>query len=61
VDKTSLGFIILLSDGLDNSKFKWNNKSPAPNDPVRDDVKKYPVHTFGLCKAHDPKALCFIA
>ncbi|TVU50088.1 hypothetical protein EJB05_01445 [Eragrostis curvula] len=60
-DKKRLGFIILISDGQDNGQYKWNDESVAPTDPIRNLLKKYPVHTFGLCKAHDPKALQFIA
>lgn len=52
--QTRLGFIILLSDGLEKSKFRGN-------DPVSDNATKYPVHTFGLCKSHDPKALYSLA
>jgi hypothetical protein len=61
VDKKRLGFIILISDGLDNSASKWSDASVAPTDPIHNLLKKYPVHTFGLGKAHDPKALHFIA
>ncbi|GJN34953.1 hypothetical protein PR202_gb23670 [Eleusine coracana subsp. coracana] len=60
-DKKRLGLIILISDGLDNSTFKWSDESAAPVDPIRNLLKKYPVHTFGLGKTHDPKALHFIA
>ncbi|KAL6868296.1 hypothetical protein ACP4OV_015141 [Aristida adscensionis] len=60
-DKKRVGFIVLISDGLDNSKIEWSDEGIASTDPVRDLFRKYPVHTFGLCKAHDPKALHFIA
>ncbi|GJN28098.1 hypothetical protein PR202_gb16181 [Eleusine coracana subsp. coracana] len=61
VDKQRVGFILLISDGLDNSGFKWSNEIVAPTDPVRNLLRKYPVHTFGFCTGHDPKALHFIA
>ncbi|KAL6868298.1 hypothetical protein ACP4OV_015143 [Aristida adscensionis] len=62
IDKTRLGFIILLSDGVDNSEFKWSDKSViAPTKYSRDILGKYPIHTFGLSQAHDPEALLFIA
>ncbi|KAK3139859.1 hypothetical protein QOZ80_5AG0391650 [Eleusine coracana subsp. coracana] len=60
-DKNRAGFIILISDGLDNSKFEWTDESIPPTDIVRLLLRKYPVHTFGLCKGHDSKALHFIA
>ncbi|KAK3139860.1 hypothetical protein QOZ80_5AG0391670 [Eleusine coracana subsp. coracana] len=60
-DKKRLGLIIFISDGLDNSTFKWSDESAAPVDPIRNLLKKYPVHTFGLGKTHDSKALHFIA
>ncbi|KAK3136662.1 hypothetical protein QOZ80_5BG0440550 [Eleusine coracana subsp. coracana] len=51
-DKNRLGFVVLLSDGLDNSGIKWNDATM---------VVKYPVHTFGFSTGHDPKALLAIA
>ncbi|KAL6658592.1 hypothetical protein ACP70R_004178 [Stipagrostis hirtigluma subsp. patula] len=60
-DKSRVGFIMLISDGLDDNKFDWSDESITPTDPVRGLLRKYPVHTFGLCNAHDPKALHFIA
>ncbi|CAD6258306.1 unnamed protein product [Miscanthus lutarioriparius] len=59
-DKKRAGFIVLISDGLD-SQFKWGDDSIAPTDPIRGLLRKYPVHTFGLGKAHDPKALHYIS
>jgi hypothetical protein len=61
VDKKRLGFIILISDGLDNSASKWSDATVAPTDPIHNLLKKYPVHTFGIGTTHDPKALYFIA
>jgi hypothetical protein len=61
VDKSRVGFIILISDGSDNNKFGWTDEGIAPSDLIRALLRKYPVHTFGLCKAHDSKALHFIA
>ncbi|CAD6258296.1 unnamed protein product [Miscanthus lutarioriparius] len=59
-DKKRAGFIVLISDGLDG-QFKWGDESIAATDPIRGLLRKYPVHTFGLGKAHDPKALHYIA
>jgi hypothetical protein len=59
-DKKRAGFIVLISDGLDG-QIKWGDESIAPTDPIRGLLRKYPVHTFGLGKAHDPKALHYIA
>nr|CAB3489185.1 unnamed protein product [Digitaria exilis] len=59
-DKKRVGFISLVSDGLDK-QVKWSDESIAPTDPLRGLLRKYPVHTLGLCKAHDPKALHYIA
>ncbi|XP_062200775.1 uncharacterized protein LOC133903417 [Phragmites australis] len=56
--KKHLCFIVLLSDGLDDSKFNWKD---GKNLADGEHLKKYPVHTFGLCKAHDPEALFRIA
>ncbi|KAL6638406.1 hypothetical protein ACP70R_023901 [Stipagrostis hirtigluma subsp. patula] len=61
MDKNRPGFILLLSDGMDNSEIKWDNDIMAAADPVRDLLRKYPVHTFGFGTGHDPKALYFIA
>jgi hypothetical protein len=51
---------VLISDGLDK-QVKWSDESIAATDPVRALLRKYPVHTLGLCRAHDPKALHYIA
>ncbi|AQK78971.1 Zinc finger (C3HC4-type RING finger) family protein [Zea mays] len=59
-DKKRAGFIVLISDGLDGQS-KWGDESITPTDPIRGLLRKYPVHTFGLGKAHDPKALHYIA
>ena len=59
-DKKRVGFIVLISDGVDK-QVKWSDESIAPTDPVRAVLRKYPVHTLGLCNAHDPKALHYIA
>ena len=59
-DKKRAGFIVLISDGLDG-QFKWGDESIAATDPIRGLLRKYPVHTFGLGKAHDPKALHYIS
>nr|ACG24195.1 von Willebrand factor type A domain containing protein [Zea mays] len=59
-DKKRAGFIVLISDGLDG-QFKWGDESITPTDPIRGLLRKYPVHTFGLGKAHDPRALHYIA
>jgi hypothetical protein len=61
VDKSRVGFIILISDGSDNNKLEWTDEGIAPSDPIRALLRRYPVHTFGLCKAHDSKALHFLA
>jgi len=53
------GFILLLTDGVDNSKTKWNEEHM--NQVRRDILRKYPVHTFGFGVAHDPETLLFIA
>ncbi|TVU00873.1 hypothetical protein EJB05_53687, partial [Eragrostis curvula] len=59
-DKKRAGYIILISDGVDKSQFKWSDDSIAPTDPMRALLRKYPVHTMGLFRA-DPKALHYIA
>ncbi|KAJ1255101.1 hypothetical protein BS78_K290400 [Paspalum vaginatum] len=59
-DKTSQGFVMLVSDGLDNSKSESFSEWKA-NDPSTSDLRRYPVHTMGLGTAHDPKELHLIA
>ncbi|CAN6362342.1 unnamed protein product [Urochloa humidicola] len=59
-DKKRVGFIVLISDGLDK-QVKWSDESIALNDPIRALLRKYPVHTLGLCKGDDPKSLHYIA
>ncbi|KAF8664779.1 hypothetical protein HU200_054502 [Digitaria exilis] len=59
-DKQRVGFIVLVSDGLDK-QIKWSDESIATTDPIQALLRKYPVHTLGLCKPHDPKALHYIA
>nr|CAB3489186.1 unnamed protein product [Digitaria exilis] len=54
-----VGFIVLVSDGLDK-QVKWSDESIALSS-IPGLLRKYPVHTLGLCKAHDPKALHYIA
>ncbi|KAE8775232.1 hypothetical protein D1007_52292 [Hordeum vulgare] len=52
-EKNRLGVIMLLTDGLDNRKIAMY--------PIRADLlKKYPVHTFGIC-THEPTVLLSIA
>ncbi|KAJ1273762.1 hypothetical protein BS78_05G008900 [Paspalum vaginatum] len=55
-DKTRQGFVMLVSDGLDNRKSEWK-----ANDPSTSDLRRYPVHTMGLGMAHNPKELHLIA
>ncbi|CAM0150222.1 unnamed protein product, partial [Urochloa decumbens] len=59
-DKKRVGFIVLISDGLDK-QVKWSDESIGANDPVRALLRKYAVHTLGLCKGDDPKSLHYIA
>lgn len=59
-DKRRVGFIVLISDGQDNM-FKWSEDSITTSDPIRALLHKYPVHAFGLGKAHNPAALHYIA
>nr|CAB3490984.1 unnamed protein product [Digitaria exilis] len=42
-------------------QIKWSDESIATTDPIQALLRKYPVHTLGLCKPHDPKALHYIA
>lgn len=46
---------------MDNSRFEWSDERITKSDPVRTLLAKYPVHTFGISKAHDPHALFFVA
>lgn len=55
-DKTRQGFVMLVSDGLDNRKSEWK-----ANDTSTSDLRQYPVHTMGLGTAHNPKELHLIA
>ncbi|OEL13781.1 hypothetical protein BAE44_0025199, partial [Dichanthelium oligosanthes] len=57
--ETRQGFIILVSDGLDNSESP-SQRSMATGDPTTR-CRQYPVHTMGLGKAHNPKELHSIA
>uniref|UniRef100_A0ACD5YWZ3 Uncharacterized protein n=1 Tax=Avena sativa TaxID=4498 RepID=A0ACD5YWZ3_AVESA len=52
-EKNRLAVIMLLTDGLDNRKIAMY--------PIRPDLlKKYPVHTFGIC-THEPNVLLSVA
>ncbi|KAL6594636.1 hypothetical protein ACP70R_048374 [Stipagrostis hirtigluma subsp. patula] len=62
-DCNHAGFVIFLSDGVDNSGMKWCEESigNGRNNLIRAALGKYPVHTFGFSASHDPKALYLIA
>ncbi|KAK3145223.1 hypothetical protein QOZ80_4AG0325700 [Eleusine coracana subsp. coracana] len=57
IEEGRLGFILLLSDGIEDSGIKWCKESTRRTILLG----KYPVHTFGISTSHDPKALQFIA
>ncbi|CAL4988893.1 unnamed protein product [Urochloa decumbens] len=50
------GFIVFMSDGLNNSESVWSTDDTVPNF-----LRTYAIHTLGLGKAHDPKEMLFIA
>ncbi|CAO2151267.1 unnamed protein product [Urochloa humidicola] len=47
-----VGFVLLVSDGTEDSRITWCNEGI---------VCKYPVHTFGFSSSHDPRTLHAIA
>ncbi|GJN36899.1 hypothetical protein PR202_gb25836 [Eleusine coracana subsp. coracana] len=57
IEEDRLGFILLLSDGIEDSGIKWCKESTKRTILLG----KYPVHSFGISTSHDPKALQFIA
>ncbi|WVZ96094.1 LOW QUALITY PROTEIN: hypothetical protein U9M48_041775 [Paspalum notatum var. saurae] len=60
-DLNRVGFVLLLSDGIDNSGIKWSREAIVRKSLLSAMLSKYPVHTFGFSESHDPKALHFIA
>ncbi|CAO1948520.1 unnamed protein product [Urochloa humidicola] len=62
-DKEHLGFILVLSDGLEDSKFRCKDDGHVrvARSGIGNSKYEHPIHTFGLCKTHDPRALQSIA
>ncbi|KAJ1275192.1 hypothetical protein BS78_05G117500 [Paspalum vaginatum] len=74
-DKTRQGFVMLVSDGSDTRKSESFSESKAKavkgkgkakaakgkGNTSTSDLGRYPVHTMGLGKDHDPKELLLIA
>ncbi|PAN41683.1 hypothetical protein PAHAL_8G063100 [Panicum hallii] len=56
--RNRLGFIVLVTDGEDTSRFSWSERRW---EMIHAALCKYPVHTFGLGAAHDPEALLYLA
>ncbi|TVU07194.1 hypothetical protein EJB05_47238, partial [Eragrostis curvula] len=57
IEEDRLGFVLLLSDGIEDSGIKWCKEGIGRTSLF----SKYPVHTFGFSASHDPKALHQIA
>jgi hypothetical protein len=54
--RSRLGFIVLLTDGEDTSGFTLSERGC---EVIRGALGRYPVHTFGLGRAHDPEVLLY--
>ncbi|KAG0512587.1 hypothetical protein BDA96_10G027300 [Sorghum bicolor] len=56
--RNRLGFIVLLTDGEDTSGFTLSERR---REVIRGALGRYPVHTLGLGRAHDPEVLLYLA